>query len=94
MKRRSSRFGSHSFGIGCCRQQLPHLLRRDAGISVEGDEPLALRVVRDGGDDADVRLREKPLDLFFDPHVRDHLAGDLAEAREPIGDADEPVRRR
>src|ERR1043165_5077526 len=70
-------------------QPLPQILRSQFGVSVEGDEAFAFGVVRDRGDDGGRVIAEQRLDFLFDLHVRHHLAGDLAEARESIGDADE-----
>ena len=60
------------------------------GIRIECDEPLALHRIRHGGDDADVRIAQQRLEPFLELHVRHHLACNLAEARQPVGDPDEP----
>ena len=61
----------------------------DRRVGVEGDEALAARVVGHRGDAHEYCGVEERLDLLLDLHVRHHLAADLAEARQPIGDPDE-----
>ena len=57
-------------------------------MDVEGHQAFAAQVVGDAGDDAR-GIAENSEDGLFDSEVRHHFAGDLAEAREAVGDADE-----
>src|SRR5262249_30598886 len=55
-------------------------------------EPLPLASVADGRHGEDLRLGpDRPVQCLLDAAVRDHLAADLREARQPPGDPEEPV---
>ena len=60
-------------------------------VGVERDQPFAARVVGHRGDRAGVVGVDERLDLLLDFLMRHHLAADLAEARQPVGDGDEAV---
>ena len=88
-KWRSSRFGQPQARELGLAQPLPQFVGLDVRVGVERDESFAFRVVRDRRDDAGAVIADERLDLLLDLHVRHHLAGDLAEAREAIGDPHE-----
>src|SRR5438094_5080535 len=59
---------------------------------MEHDQAFAAFVIRYAGDDKSLfRGSCDLMQLLFDPNVRDHLTGNLAEATQPVGNFDESL---
>src|SRR5450759_3084672 len=70
-------------------RELPiQVIRRERGVHVQGHQSLAAHVVRDAGHHA-LGIAEHVEDGFFHFEMWHHFAGDFAEAREAVGDAQE-----
>src|SRR5262245_22516246 len=68
----------------------PEALRCDLLVSIQDNEALTSLLVWDGSDHTG-RLTEDLVERFLYPAVRHHLASNLAETRQAIGDRDKAI---
>jgi hypothetical protein len=71
-------------------QLLPEPVRCDLGRGTQNNEALTFLLVWDRSHNTGC-VTKNLIDRFFDAQVWDHLTTDLAEARKPIGNANETI---